>query len=168
MPRDPLCAALANVRLYIATDRMESRNLLCSNELRFAKFCKLPPLQVGALRELRKDMGVRRNVLLKAVVDEVEERVYHSSIGEDAADKGEAEDEIPELQAIKSWGLGLGYSSSACSGDLAVRCCLFVLLKAIDTGTHGRHSSGGAAAARITAKSPAGLPQVLRPELQAE
>ena len=43
-------------------------------------------------------MYVRRNVLLKAVVDEVEERVYHSSIGEDTADKGEVEDEIPELQ----------------------------------------------------------------------
>ena len=43
-------------------------------------------------------MYVRRNVLLKAVVDEVEERVYHSSISEDAAEKGEVEDEIPELQ----------------------------------------------------------------------
>ena len=43
-------------------------------------------------------MFVRRNVLLKAIVDEVEERVYHSSIGEDAAEKGEVEDEIPELQ----------------------------------------------------------------------
>jgi len=54
-------------------------------------------------------MGVRRNVLLKAVVDEVEERVYHSSIGEDAADKGEAEDEIPELQV---WTQGQERESS--------------------------------------------------------
>ena len=72
------------------------------------------PAQVGALRELRKDMGVRRNVLLKAVVDEVEERVYHSSIGADAADKGEAEDEIPELQVCL--GLGSGSGSGSASG----------------------------------------------------
>jgi hypothetical protein len=54
--------------------------------------------QIGALRDLRKDMGVRRNVLLQAVVAELERRVYHTAIGE-ASDSSSDEDETPELSA---------------------------------------------------------------------
>lgn len=68
-------------------------------------------LQIGALRDLRKDMGVRRNVLLQAVVAELERRVYYTAIGE-ASDSSSDEDETPELSATlvmdevsgESWG----------------------------------------------------------------
>jgi hypothetical protein len=55
-------------------------------------------VQIGALRDLRKDMGVRRNVLLQAVVAELERRVYYTAIGE-ASDSSSDEDETPELSA---------------------------------------------------------------------
>lgn len=55
-------------------------------------------LQIGALRDLKRDMGVRRNVLLKAVVAELERRVYQTAIGE-ASDSSSDEDETPELSA---------------------------------------------------------------------
>lgn len=58
----------------------------------------LTDTQIGALRDLRKDMGVRRNVLLQAVVAELERRVYYTAIGE-ASDSSSDEDETPELSA---------------------------------------------------------------------
>lgn len=55
---------------------------------------------MGALRELRKDMGVRRSVLLKALTEEAEHRLYHGTVGgEESPEEDEPEDEIPELQA---------------------------------------------------------------------
>lgn len=43
-------------------------------------------------------MGVRRKVLLQAVVAELERRVYYTAIGE-ASDSSSDEDETPELSA---------------------------------------------------------------------
>lgn len=55
-------------------------------------------MQIGALRDIKKDMGVRRNVLLKAVIEELERRIYYTAIGE-ASDSSSDEDETPELSA---------------------------------------------------------------------
>ena len=55
-------------------------------------------MQVGALRDLRKDMGVRRNVLLKALVEELEVRVYWGAVGDQEGGHDDAEDDTPELQ----------------------------------------------------------------------
>ena len=53
-------------------------------------------VQIGALRDVRKDLGVRRNALLKAVAAELERRIYFTIIGE-ASDSSSDEDETPEL-----------------------------------------------------------------------
>ena len=59
---------------------------------------------MGALRDLRKDMGVRRNVLLKGLVEEIELRLYFGTVGDDSEGDTEAEDETPELQVRSAYG----------------------------------------------------------------
>lgn len=59
-------------------------------------------MQVGALRDLRKDMGVRRNVLLKALVEEIQLRLFFGAVGDESDGEDEAEDDTPELQVCRA------------------------------------------------------------------
>ena len=77
------------------------------------KPCKRCCAQVGALRELRKDMGVRRSVLLKVLTEEAERRLYYGTVGgEESPEEDAPEDDIPELQAR------LGTEALGCEGSL--------------------------------------------------
>lgn len=51
---------------------------------------------MGALRDLKKDLGSRRGAIVGAIVREVERRTYTTAIGQDS-DSSEDEDQIPEL-----------------------------------------------------------------------
>lgn len=53
-------------------------------------------LQIGALRDVRKDLWVWREELLAAVIADLERRLYTSAIGADI-DSSEEEDDTPEL-----------------------------------------------------------------------
>lgn len=52
--------------------------------------------QIGALRDVRKDLWVRRGELLAAVIADLEWRLYTSAIGVDS-DSSEEENDTPEL-----------------------------------------------------------------------
>jgi hypothetical protein len=84
-------------------------------------------MQIGALRDLKKDMGVRRNVLLQAVVAELERRIYYTAIGE-ASDSSSDEDETPELSATLVMDEVSGESWGRCR--LRVLCALAMLSQA--------------------------------------
>ncbi len=43
-------------------------------------------------------MGLRRSVLLKALMSDIERKVYRGGAGPDGKDEEEEEDDIPELQ----------------------------------------------------------------------
>jgi hypothetical protein len=64
---------------------------------------------VGALKALKKDMSLRRNALLKAIVDEVERRMYQRGhvAAADAGDPGAS------LSTDMAWSASLGASMGA-------------------------------------------------------
>jgi hypothetical protein len=58
---------------------------------------------VGALKALKKDMSLRRNALLKAIVDEVERHVAAADAGDPGA----------SLSTDMAWSASLGASMGA-------------------------------------------------------